>query len=80
MTIKEAKRHIEDTVKVYLTKDEFGRYVVPVERQRPVFLLRNCVIESKRALKDGKYTSFELRSGGAKLKEKKQMTRRSSST
>ncbi len=39
MTIKEAKRHIEDTVKVYLTKDEFGRYVVPVERQRPVFLL-----------------------------------------
>lgn len=36
--------------------------------QRPVFLLRNCVIESKRALKDGKYTSFELRSGGAKLK------------
>lgn len=36
--------------------------------QRPVFLLRNCTVESKRALKEGKYTSFELRSGGAKLK------------
>lgn len=29
--------------------------------QRPVFLLRNCTVESKRALKDGRYTSFELR-------------------
>lgn len=36
--------------------------------QRPVFLLRNCTVESKRALKDGRYTSFELRSGGVKLK------------
>lgn len=36
--------------------------------QRPVFLLRNCIVESKRALKDGRYTSFEVRSGGAKLK------------
>ena len=36
--------------------------------QRPVFLLRNCTVESKRALKDGRYTGFELRSGGVKLK------------
>lgn len=36
--------------------------------QRPVFLLRNCTVEYKRALKDGRYTSFELRSGGVKLK------------
>lgn len=36
--------------------------------QRPVFLLRNCTVESKRALKDGRYTSFELLSGGVKLK------------
>lgn len=36
--------------------------------QRPVFLLRNCTVESKRAIKDGRYTSFELRSGGVKLK------------
>lgn len=36
--------------------------------RRPEFLLRNCRVESKRALKDGKYTSFELSSGGAKIK------------
>lgn len=36
--------------------------------QRPVFLLRDCVVENRRALKDGKFTSFELRSGGVKMK------------
>lgn len=35
---------------------------------KPVFLLKNCVVISKRPLKEGKYTSFELSSGGAKLK------------
>ncbi len=34
----------------------------------PVFLLRNCLIRSKRALKDGKYVSFEVESGGVVLK------------
>ncbi|MGN0687011.1 MAG: single-stranded-DNA-specific exonuclease RecJ [Oscillospiraceae bacterium] len=36
--------------------------------RQPVFLLKNCVVRSKRALKDGKYTSFEVECGGAVLK------------
>ena len=36
--------------------------------QRPVFLLKNCTVLSKRALKEGRYTSFEAQSGGVKLK------------
>ena len=36
--------------------------------RKPVFLLRNCTVQSKRALKDGRFTSMELRTGGAVLK------------
>ncbi len=36
--------------------------------RQPVFLLKNCQVRSKRALKEGKYTSFEVQSGGAVLK------------
>lgn len=36
--------------------------------RQPVFLLKNCTLRSKRALKDGKYISFEAESGGAVLK------------
>ncbi len=39
MNIKQAKEYIEDSVKIYLKKDEFGDYMVPVVRQRPIFLL-----------------------------------------
>ncbi len=39
MNIKEAKEFIKDTVRLYLKKDEFGDYKLPVVRQRPVFLL-----------------------------------------
>ena len=39
MNIKEAKEQIRYAMKAYFTKDEFGNYVVPVERQRPVFLM-----------------------------------------
>lgn len=39
MNIKQAKEYIEDSVKIYLKKDEFGDYTVPVVRQRPIFLL-----------------------------------------
>lgn len=39
MNIKQAKEHIKNTVKLYLKKDEFGEYRIPVVRQRPVFLL-----------------------------------------
>ncbi len=36
--------------------------------RRPVFLLKNCVVSGKRSLKEGKYTSLELQTGGVKLK------------
>lgn len=39
MNIAEAKEYIKNTVSIYLKKDEFGDYRIPVVRQRPVFLL-----------------------------------------
>lgn len=39
MNIKEAKNYIKDTVSAYLKKDEFGDYRIPVEKQRPIFLM-----------------------------------------
>ena len=39
MNIAKAKEYIKNTVKLYLKKDEFGDYRIPVVRQRPVFLL-----------------------------------------
>ncbi len=39
MDIREAKNQIAQAVKIYLAKDEFGNYRIPLEKQRPVFLL-----------------------------------------
>ena len=39
MNIKEAKNYIKDTISAYLKKDEFGDYRIPVEKQRPIFLI-----------------------------------------
>ncbi|MBQ3393760.1 MAG: AAA family ATPase [Oscillospiraceae bacterium] len=39
MNIKEAKQEIKNTLDVYFTKDEFGNYLIPIEKQRPVFLM-----------------------------------------
>ena len=39
MNIKEAKQEIKNAMLAYFSKDEFGEYVVPVEKQRPVFLM-----------------------------------------
>lgn len=39
MNIKQAKEHIRNAVKLYLKKDEYGEYRIPVVRQRPIFLL-----------------------------------------
>ena len=36
---QEAKEQIEQAVRIYLMKDEYGDYRIPIERQRPVFLL-----------------------------------------
>ena len=39
MNIKEAKEQIKNAMTAYFTKDEFGGYVIPIEKQRPVFLM-----------------------------------------
>lgn len=39
MNIKQAKEYIKDSVVLYLKKDDFGEYKIPVVRQRPIFLL-----------------------------------------
>ncbi len=39
MNIREAKQQIKNAMVAYFTKDEFGNYLLPAERQRPVFLL-----------------------------------------
>lgn len=39
MNIAEAKEYIKNSVTIYLKKDEYGEYRIPVVRQRPVFLL-----------------------------------------
>lgn len=39
MNISQAKTDIKNAVAAYLTKDKFGNLVIPVERQRPIFML-----------------------------------------
>lgn len=39
MNIKQAKEYIKNSVHLYLKKDEFGEYRIPLVRQRPLFLL-----------------------------------------
>lgn len=39
MNIREAKQQIKNAMVAYFAKDEFGNYLLPPERQRPVFLL-----------------------------------------
>lgn len=39
MNIKEAKQEIIHTVQAYLRKDETGAYRIPMEKQRPIFML-----------------------------------------
>ena len=37
MNIAEAKEQIKDAMTAYFTKDEFGAYRIPVEKQRPIY-------------------------------------------
>ena len=39
MNIKQAKEDIKNAVSAYLTKDKFGNFVIPIEKQRPIFLM-----------------------------------------
>lgn len=39
MNIKEAKIEIQNAMRAYFTKDEFGRFRLPIHQQRPVFMM-----------------------------------------
>ncbi|MEA4815631.1 MAG: AAA family ATPase [Lachnospiraceae bacterium] len=39
MDIKDAKDQIKNAITAYFSKDEFGNYMIPLERQRPIFLM-----------------------------------------
>lgn len=39
MNIKQAKEQIQNAMRAYFTKDTFGNYLIPIERQRPIFLM-----------------------------------------
>ena len=39
MNIKKAKEQIKSAMTAYFTKDELGNYMIPIEKQRPVFLV-----------------------------------------
>ena len=39
MNIKRAKQEIENTIKAYLQKDDYGDYLIPSIRQRPILLM-----------------------------------------
>ena len=39
MNIKRAKQEIKDTIQAYLRKDDYGAYVIPRIRQRPILLI-----------------------------------------
>ncbi len=39
MDIREAKEQIKQAVAIYLQKDRYGAYRIPIEKQRPIFLL-----------------------------------------
>ncbi len=38
MNIKDATKHIKNTVRAYIEKDETGENIIPVNKQRPIFL------------------------------------------
>lgn len=39
MNIKEAREQIKNAMIAYFTKDDLGNYAIPIEKQRPVFLM-----------------------------------------
>lgn len=39
MNIKQAKEEIKNAMTAYFSKDSFGDYLIPIERQRPIFLM-----------------------------------------
>ena len=39
MNIKEAKEQIKNAMQAYFTQDEYGRFLIPIEKQRPIILM-----------------------------------------
>ena len=39
MNIKQAKEQIKIAMQAYFSKDAFGNYRIPIEKQRPIFLM-----------------------------------------
>ena len=39
MNIRQAKNQIKNAIRAYLSKNEFGEYAIPLQRQRPVLLM-----------------------------------------
>ena len=52
-----------DNVKKLSLLEPFGE-----RNSVPLFLLKDCTVKSKRALKDGKYTSFEIAQGNSSVR------------
>lgn len=44
MNIKQAKKQIIQSINCYLAKDEFDNYLMPIQKQRPIYLLGACGI------------------------------------
>ena len=39
MNIRDAKDQIKIAMRAYFSKDQFGNYRIPIEKQRPIFLM-----------------------------------------
>jgi len=39
LNIKQAKEQIKNSITAYFTKDEYGNYMIPLEKQRPIYLV-----------------------------------------
>jgi len=39
MNIKDAKEQIKNAMVAYFTKNDFGDYIIPIEKQRPIFMV-----------------------------------------
>ncbi len=66
MDIRQAKQQIKNAMVAYFSKDEFGNYRLPTERQRPVFLLgapgigKTAVIEQIAQDLDVGFVSYSM--------------------
>ena len=47
MDIKRAKKEIKDSIEAYRAKDEYGDYMIPSIRQRPILPNRTSMYRSQ---------------------------------